>query len=179
LTRTYTTTSTFPRISRRGAFRGAIRGQKIAIPHGPPASGEVQRDSSFLHCTKQHGAPHQTARYEHCGGTGGGLKKKKRGQNFVRVRSGAVHHGRWPMSPLCLQFIHSQTRWGGYLGGLRASAPVPGHPESIRDFGFGWGSAKTDGNPAGITGVRRGIVGACGGGKSLHLDVEGEKSRKR
>jgi len=133
---------TLPRISRRGAFRGAIRGQKIAIPHGPPASGEVQHDSSFLHCTKQHRAPRRTARNEHCGGTGGGLKKKKRGQNFVRVRSGAVHHGLWRSYPPRLGSVHDETLLGGYFRGPGANAPLFRAPDvhlrlELREGGLG------------------------------------------
>jgi len=164
----------FPRISRPGAFRGAIRGRKIAIPHGPPASGEVQvqRDSSFLHGTKQHGAPHQTAGYGHGGGRGGGLKKKKRGQNFVRVRSGAVHHGQWRSYPPRLGSVHDETLWGGYFRGPGANAPLFRAPDvhlrlELREGGLG-ARRRTD---------KRAGAPAFGAGSSGPGD--GTESRRR
>lgn len=43
-------------ISRRGV-QGATAGQKTPIPHGPPASSAVQRQSSFQYCTELRGDP--------------------------------------------------------------------------------------------------------------------------
>jgi hypothetical protein len=82
-----------------------------------------------------------------------------------------------------LSAVHSQPNsLGGLFGrfkGQRACFRAPGVDTRLWVGEGGGGSAKADEQPGGSTGVRGGIVGAYGGDKNLHLDVEGEKSRKR
>jgi hypothetical protein len=94
------------------------------------------------------------------------------GQNFERVRSGVMHHGRWPLYPPRLGSVHDETLWGGYFRGPGANAPIFRAPDvhlrvDLREGGLG-ARRRTDKRP-----------GAPASGAGSSGPGEGTESRRR